>query len=197
MKPEVGKYIERILKERGEERVVIPELPETAGIVETLRAIYEGLSVISKKLDDLTNLIDFGLPNSDRWRWVPIKHKNVVIPPGRRFKLYEQKGSGYIYSFIASVSNPDLRMLIDVGADNRIDIDESPRELYNMGLTGTNQGYFQVTLWDETNDIYVVGYSPIGLGVPFTGVNRAEIINPTDTPGTIYFMTAWLLMTRW
>ena len=180
-----------------EKKEELPELPESASVSESLRAIYESLKIISKKLDDLTNLIDFGLPNSDKWRWVPIIHKNKVVPPGGRFKLYEKKGSGYIYAFIASVNNPDLRMLIDVGADNRIEIDESPRELYNMGLTGTNQGYFQVTLWDETNDVYVVGYSPIGLGVPFTGINRAEIINPTDKPGTIYFMTAWLLMTRW
>lgn len=166
-------------------------------IKRTLDQIQRELQNISKKLDMLTHIIDFGLPNSNRWKWVPVKIINRVILPGDRVELYDHKGSGYIYYFMATMNSPDLRFHIDVGADNRLEIDISPRDLYNMGLTGTHQGYFQVTAWKPDQNFYAIGYSPIGLGVPFTGSNRAEVVNPTSSPVVIYYLIAWLLMTRW
>jgi len=182
----VSKLIQRI---RERESIEIPVIADVEDIKSTLTAIYEKLAEISYK-------IDIGFPNSSNWKWRPIVKKGETIQPGRRLTLYDQKGNGYIYYFIISVSNPDAKLMLDVGADDKIELNLSARDLRNMGFEGSAQGHFQVTKWDETNNIYVVGYAPIGLGVPFKGRNRAEIINSTSLPCVIYGMWAWLIMTE-
>ena len=93
------------------------------------------------------------------------------------------------------MDNPDIRIRVDLMADGKLELDISPRDLYELGTVGTNPGLITLYRYDTANNVYVVGYAPQGgLGVPFRGKASAAIYNPSNSDATIRFMNAWLII---
>ena len=162
----------------------------------------DALSKLSELMSELTKVaerIDESLmffPSSHRWHWYPIRKSNLTIDPGRTVELWNEKSDGWIYYVMFSANSPDLQVLIDVYADRVLDLVFDFNDLYNDGNINVGQGYFNLTRYDTTNNVYVMQYAPIGLGVPFRGRNVCKIRNPTTSAITLNNMFAWLIMLK-
>ena len=121
-------------------------------------------------------------PKNKNWDWYPIRRGPITIEPGGKVTLWDKKGSGWIYYALIQCNNPKLQIKIDCYADTINEIIVDIETLYNvLGNTGLGQGYFNVTKYDTTNNIYVVQYAPISLGVPFRDRNVCTLRNPTTS----------------
>lgn len=136
-------------------------------------------------------------PASDLWRWEVYRQNNYVLGPGKEWTIWDRSASGWLYYVILMTDNPDTRLQVDLHADGRLEIDVSPRDLYELGAVGTNPGIITLYRYDSTNNVYVIGYAPQGgLGVPFRSRAVARIVNPSNTPATIKFLEAWLIILK-
>jgi hypothetical protein len=135
------------------------------------------------------------LPLSTRWSWAPKVFVNQIVPPQTsKYMLYEENGAGWIYWAMLTANNPNLRFVLNVKADETIEINISLAELYAMG--GTQLRGFKVVRYDTTNNVYTVEYPPglLGFpGTPFRDKNLFYLINPTDSPITFSFW-GWLIL---
>jgi len=132
-------------------------------------------------------------PATPFWRWYPVRLKDFTIPPGQKYIVWDLKSSGWIYSVVLRCDNPNLLFQIDVQADGLLEIEISIEDLKDMGLVNLATGEITVTNYDDTNNDYTVAYFPMGWGVPFRGMNRGTIYNPTSETVTVKLLNAWIL----
>lgn len=164
---------------------------ENAGVLGKLSELVSELTKVSEKIGD--DLMFF--PASHKWHWLPLRKRNLTIGPGKTYELWDESGNGWIYYAMFSANSPDLQVLIDVYADRVLDLAFSFNDLYNDGNINVGQGYFNLTRYDTTNNVYVMQYAPIGLGVPFRGRNTCKLRNPTTSTITVNSF-AWLIILK-
>jgi len=132
-------------------------------------------------------------PTTSLWRWYPVRLTNFTIPPGQKAVVWNMKSSGWIHFVTVRCNNPDIIFQIDVQADGLLEIAVSIRDLKDMGLVSPMAGVFTVTNYDDSNNDYTFVYSPTGWGIPFRGMNRGTIYNPTTETVTVKLLNAWIL----
>jgi len=162
-----------------------------------LRYVYSKAENIESLLEELSKTFDFGLANSEDWRWYQRTLKNETIASGGRRSWYSIEGSGYLYFFVLSVSDTDVRLKMDLGTSNVLHIDYTLSELDSLGASGLGQGFVQIVHWDEVNDVYVMGFASQSIGIPFNDGSKAEIINESGSDVTIRYADVWIIRTRW
>lgn len=147
------------------------------------------------KLSEIINVLE--LPKSSHWKWYPVTYTNRTLNPGDKWVVWDINASGWIYYFLVKCDNPLLTIKVDCYADRLNEIVTNLEELVETGNVGLGQGYFNVTKYDTTNNVYVVQYSPIFLGVPFRGRNRLVLSNPATglaQPINVSSLYAWLII---
>ena len=130
----------------------------------------------------------------DSYRLVPIVRTGLRIRPRQRVSLYNKTARGYLFMAIFRTNNPDVRVLLDVYAEGRIEINVSIRELVEeYGFTYYIPGAFVVTMFDPNWNVgsnYVSVFSLQPPGLAFSGRLRLETYNPTDQDATVS-LHAW------
>jgi len=150
------------------------------------------LRVDEKQAELSSNIISF--PKSKEWTWSYRVLVSQVIPPYTpRYIVYEEEGAGWIYFVLLFSTSKDLRFVVDIMADEIIEIDLSIAELWELG--GAELRGFRIVRFDDTASKYVVEYAPglLGFpGTPFRDRNRFYLVNPTSSP-IIVSLWAWLI----
>jgi len=143
---------------------------------------------------DLTSFYSPALPG---WRWEPVTQTRLRIPARARKTLWDRSGCGWLYYVFMVLDNPDVLLCLDLYADGRVEIRVSPRMLYEWGAIGSNPGVITLYKYDETSNVYAIGYAPQGaLGVPFRGRIRAWLENNTPRESRVDVLEAWIIMLK-
>lgn len=140
----------------------------------------------------------YDFPRNVDWKWKPVRRlKPFTLSPRGEETLWDEPGAGWLFWAMFSANSPKLELKLDVYADEVVDVDTTIEQLYNMGFIGVGQGQFLVSRYDDTNNVYVVQYSPHAFGVPFRGRNSFKLLNPTnDTVITVHFFYGWLILLK-
>lgn len=162
--------------------------------------IKEELEKIREELKQLKLASSFYFPKT-KWKYLPVVLKNQRLQPGERFPVKETEGPGWGYYALLTTNNPFLEIWIDVYADKKIEIRESPYSLNLLGFTNSVGG-FRILKYDDTHKIYTMEFAPGitgGFGIPFSQKNAMYINNPEVTPfgpntEAVYSFTAWLIL---
>ena len=132
-------------------------------------------------------------PINPNWKWTMIKLKDFTIPPKSKHIVWDMDGSGWVYTVVMRCNSPKTVMRIDVQADGLLEIETDVESLRDMGLVIPQNGQITVTNYDDTNNDYTVVFFPAGWGVPFRGMNRGTIYNPTESEIKIKLLDVWIL----
>ena len=125
--------------------------------------------------------MDFYFPLRKDWKWEPVK-KTFEIEPGDSVNVWDYDESGWLVYALVESDNPLIRLMLDIYADNKVDLDLTIKDIYETGNVGLGAGYFNVTVYDPTKDRYVVQYSVPPPGLPFRGKNRFDLVNNIGVP---------------
>jgi len=137
-------------------------------------------------------------PRRRDWRWHVEYKANEVLPPNTEKTLLDIDAAGWFYYAIFWVNDPDVHVKLDLRADGKVEIDVTPRMLYeDMGALSRAQG-FGVINYDPANNNYVLEFGPgiAGTPIPFRGKARASVYNPKPTEARIVFYQVWLILLK-
>jgi hypothetical protein len=130
------------------------------------------------------------LPPLEGFRWHVINLFNQSIEGGKTVTVFDEREEGYLVFVYFKTDSPELAIQVDLEADGTVEINLSPKFLYEIGMTTPNTGAAYVTRYDTTNNVYVTFYTP-SPWYPFKGRAVARIVNPTSSRIN-YDFVAWL-----
>lgn len=173
-------------------------IKQNSKIIELLEDILNNLKkprlevkeLIVPTIPDIINFV-----KSDQWHWSPKIFINQIVPPyTKEYTLYEAVGRGWFYYARMITDNPDIRWVINIKADETIEVNVSIREIYEQQGLEYSEG-FRILKYDDVNRIYCIEYTP-GLsgfpGTPFRDKNKLYLINPTGY-STRFTAYVWLI----
>jgi len=130
------------------------------------------------------------------WEYYPlIRHKEVILP-GEKLVLYDRIASGWLFYAFGVCNDPDLIFCIDIYGEGAVEIRLSPRRMYELGHTQPNIKGFWLSRYDDVEKVYVVNYTPQGLGAPFREYNKFWLENPTDRAILLEYLFGILILLR-
>jgi len=171
--------------------MVVVEVPE-----ELREVVPQWLQVFMKFLAKLIRPPTYLFPATLVWEFYPIIKKDEVIPAKEKLVIYDEIVSGWLFYAFGECNNPDLTFCIDIYGEGTVEVRFSPKMLYEWGHTQPNIKGFWVSRYDDAAKVYVINYSPQGLGVPFRGRNKFWLENPTDRDITLKYLFGILILLR-
>ena len=138
--------------------------------------------------------------NPEKWRWQVYNIDTQVIKAGKTKKIYDERGSGFLYYFFLTATGPSLKWTLNyLGGEAKGKQEVAITTSFNnenttSGVANAISGY-RVLKRDTTNNIHTVEFGP-GVqgfpGIPFTGWNIFSLENPAASDVTYSFLATLL-----
>lgn len=177
---------------KTQKKIVEKQAEVTANQQKVLENQITILKLLSQQLSFNNS---FYMPRSEDWYWKPTALVNKTLEARKKYVIWDEKSTGWLYHVILTANSPYIEYNIDLHGDNVVEIRSSIYTAYHQGLT--QELGFRVLKYDTTNDIYTMAFSPgvVGFfGIPFRGRNAFWLSNPTDSDITYTFYSWHILL---
>lgn len=114
-----------------------------------------------------------------KWLWDPVIRRYSIPPRSTRI-LYEREGVGYVHYISLLTDSKDTTFNLLLEAENPVEISATPKDLYSKSLLDYTDKEMWLSVYDTVDNVFLLHYTPTGLGTPFRGKNRMSVTNPTD-----------------